>query len=163
MKRQLIFFTLAIAVIALGLNIADAANKPTLEGVNLGTYVTGPKVSADDLKGKVVVFEYWGDRCPPCLRSIPHMTSLAAEHGDKVVFVANQVWTKNVDAAAKAWKGKAKNDLVSVVNHGALPGAKVKGVPHAFVFNAAGEMVWHGHPMSGLDKAIDKALAQGSV
>jgi thiol-disulfide isomerase/thioredoxin len=161
MKRQLAL--VAVALIGFGLNAADAAKNLTLEGVNLGKHVTGPEVSADDLKGKVVVFEYWGDRCPPCIASIPHVTELAAKHGEKVKFVANQVWTKDVNAAATAWKAKAKNDLVSVVNHGAIQGASVKGVPHAFVFNASGELVWQGHPMNGLDKAIDKALAQGSV
>jgi len=160
--RQYGFLFVAILAVAVIWNVADAGSSAKLDGVDLGTHVTGPSVSAEDLKGKVVVFEYWGDRCPPCLASIPHITKLQEQHGrDKVVVVANQVWTKDVNAAKKAWQSKAKNDLVSVVNHGGLVGARVKGVPHSFVFNAKGKLVWNGHPMNGLDKAIDKALSQG--
>ena len=33
----------------------------------------------------------------------------------------------------------------------------LRGIPHAFVVKD-GKIVWHGHPMKGLEAAIEKAL-----
>ncbi len=35
-------------------------SKSTISQVNLGTYWYGAKISKEDLKGKVVLFEIWG-------------------------------------------------------------------------------------------------------
>ncbi|MEM9346385.1 MAG: hypothetical protein AAGB26_07195 [Planctomycetota bacterium] len=37
---------------------SDIDNKITLDGVSLGDHVMGPKLKVDELKGKVVLFEY---------------------------------------------------------------------------------------------------------
>ena len=34
----------------------------------------------------------------------------------------------------------------------------VSGIPHAFVISPKGKILWRGHPMSGLDKAIKDAI-----
>lgn len=128
----------------------QAEDKPiTLEGVDLGKPVAGPAVKAEDLKGKAVVFEYWGDRCPPCLRAIPHVAELQKKHGRaKLITVANQVWTDDVEKAKAAFAGVAPADHeVSVVNHGGLAGAQVNSVPRAFVFNPDGSLRWTGNPL----------------
>ena len=136
-----------------------AASKPSLEGASFGKFVTGTKLKKSDLEGKVVVFEYWGDRCAPCIASIPHLCELQKKHGrDKLVIIANQVWTKDVSAAKRAWEARATNKLVTVINHGGLKGVRVRGVPTSFVFDPKGKYVWKGHPRGGLDAAVDKAL-----
>ena len=35
----------------------------------------------------------------------------------------------------------------------------INGIPHAFVVDREGRIAWHGHPMAGLDKALEKAAA----
>ena len=35
----------------------------------------------------------------------------------------------------------------------------INGIPHAFIVDKEGRIVWHGHPMDGLDKAIEEVLA----
>lgn len=133
----------------------------SLEGVDLGKFVAGPAVKAADLKGKAVVVEYWGDRCPPCLRSIPHLCATQKTYGrDKLIVVANQVWTNDAAAAKKAFESRAPADYkVSVINHGAVKGAHVDGVPHAFVFNPDGTLRWQGHPAEGRFNEAVKAAA----
>ena len=150
----------AAAVAALPLIGSEAlAAAPSLAGASFGTFVTGTKLKKTDLAGKVIVFEYWGDRCGPCLASIGHICALQKKHGrDKVVIIANQVWTKDVGAAKKAWDSRATNKLVTVINHGSIKGVKVGGVPTSFVFAANGSYIWKGHPKGGLDAAVLKAL-----
>lgn len=119
----------------------------TLDGVSLGTHVLGPEMKTDDLKGKVVVFEYWGDRCPPCIASIPGLVKLRSEvDTDKVAIVANQVWTKDGDKTKKAWEKAGGDDSITVVNHGSLKGANPRGVPHAYVLDHTGKKIWEGNP-----------------
>ena len=157
--RIALLAVLAIAAAGFAYNTALAADEPSLEGAKFGSYVTGPKLKHADLKGKVIVFEYWGDRCGPCLASIPHLVELQEKYGrDKLVIIANQVWTKSADAAKKAWMSRTKKDVVTVVNHGAIPGVQVRGVPHSFVFDGNGKFIWRGHPRGGLDEAIEKAI-----
>ncbi len=43
----------------------------------------GKKVSLDDLKGKVIIVDFWGTWCPPCLREIPHFVDLHGQYKDK--------------------------------------------------------------------------------
>ena len=50
-------FALALALCLPG--IAEA-KVTSLEGVNMGEHWYGPKYSAEDLKGRVVMFELWG-------------------------------------------------------------------------------------------------------
>jgi thiol-disulfide isomerase/thioredoxin len=51
--------------------------------------VDGRKITAQDLAGKVVVVDFWGTWCKPCLAEIPEYNSFYREYRDKgVVFLA---------------------------------------------------------------------------
>lgn len=47
-----------------------------------GKNASGETVEIEDTKGKVVVYEYWGVRCPPCLASLPHLANLDKKYRD---------------------------------------------------------------------------------
>lgn len=42
--------------------------------------IDGKTLLAQDLKGKVVVLEYWATWCPFCAKQMPHMQKLYAQH-----------------------------------------------------------------------------------
>jgi thiol-disulfide isomerase/thioredoxin len=49
----------------------------------------GGTVSLSDLRGKVVMLDFWATWCPPCLEEMPHLIKLAKEYeGKGLVFVA---------------------------------------------------------------------------
>jgi thiol-disulfide isomerase/thioredoxin len=52
--------------------------------------IEGNKISAEDLKGKVVVLNFWFIACPPCRKEMPGLNELAFEFARKtdVVFIA---------------------------------------------------------------------------
>lgn len=147
------------AALILGTTWATSAvAEPTLKGIGLGEYASGPKVSAKDLEGKVVIFEYWGVNCGPCIANIPHITELQAKYGrDKLVVIANHAQGGGAANAASVWAKHAKNDLVTVINQGNLPGADVNGIPRVFMFDHEGELVFDGHP-GDLDKQVEEAV-----
>jgi len=45
--------------------------------------ISGKKVRLADLKGKVVMLEFWATWCPPCRAEIPAVERLHREYGDK--------------------------------------------------------------------------------
>lgn len=156
------FFAAALFVLPVLAGSAALA-APSLEGVNLGESASGPKLKAADLKGRVVVFEYWGQHCGPCLASVPHLASIQAKYPYKsLLVVANQCQGGDAANAAKVWADHQGGPKVAVVNGGNLPGANVSGIPRVFVFDAFGKCVFEGSPMDGKFDAAIEAAARSS-
>ena len=44
-----------------------------------------------EYKGKAVILEFFGHKCPPCLASIPHLVNIQKKHKDKVAIIAIEV------------------------------------------------------------------------
>ena len=45
-------------------------------------------VNIRDLEGKVVVVNFWGTWCTPCVNELPHFNQVAEEYADEVVIIA---------------------------------------------------------------------------
>jgi cytochrome c biogenesis protein CcmG/thiol:disulfide interchange protein DsbE len=46
----------------------------------------GPAITADDIKGKVVLLNFWGPWCGPCRRELPHLVEIEGELADHADF-----------------------------------------------------------------------------
>ena len=52
------------------------------------SYVNGDgTLKISDLRGKVVVINFWGTWCTPCIQELPHFDAVASEYPDEVVVV----------------------------------------------------------------------------
>ena len=56
--------------------VSAARAESIISGLSDSSYITGPKITDKDLRGKVVLIEFWGLNCPPCRASLPHMQEL---------------------------------------------------------------------------------------
>src|SRR5437763_129909 len=73
-----------LCAVLLGPAVASAADfnmDVKADGITLGDHLMGPKVSPGDLKGHVVVLEFWGINCGPCLAAMPHIAKLNDDLG----------------------------------------------------------------------------------
>jgi thiol-disulfide isomerase/thioredoxin len=127
------------------------------------TYVKGEPVTITP--GKVYVVEFWATWCPQCRTSIPHLTELRKKYQDKGVFfvgVSNEdvptVKPFVADMGDKMDYSVAVDTVGAVVN-GYMGAFQQSGIPTAFVVDAKGRVVWHGHPMGDLDDVIGRVLA----
>lgn len=140
--------------------VSTVSAEPTLNNIDLGSYVTGPQINVADLRGRVVVVEYWGITCGPCLAAIPHTTELAERYGhEKLVIIANQVWGASDRQCKETWEARAKSNFVAVINGGSVRDFQPRSVPTAVMFDHEGKFIWQGHPGS-MDRALADAVAK---
>lgn len=157
MKRIACLSLAALFVLTLVPTQAQA-NEPDITTFKVGSYVAGPKPSRKELKNKVILVVYWGITCGPCLKEIPAVTELAEKHGrDKLIVIANQVWSASDKQCKEAWGKRAKNNEVLVVNGGSMEGFTPKSVPTAVLFDHNGDYLAKGHA-GALGDAIQKAV-----
>ena len=77
----------------------------TINGKNLTFVGTERGIKVQEYKGKVILLEFWGTWCGPCLLSIPHHEELQEKYKDKLQVIAFET-TPTVTA----------KDLVAYVN-----------------------------------------------
>ncbi len=105
------------------------------------TTIDGQRVSLDDLKGMVVLIDFWATWCQPCREALPHVRDIAKKfQGEPLV-----VLSVSLDTDERKWKDFiAKNEMTwpQYRDPGFTgPMAKMFGVeaiPHTFTIDADG-------------------------
>ncbi|WP_316832229.1 TlpA disulfide reductase family protein [Pedobacter aquatilis] len=131
----------------------------------------GEKVSLADLKGKIVVLDYWATWCGPCVASFPGMQKAMAkysgnpnvvflfvntwqteENREKVVtdFIAEKKLNFNVLYDTKNAKDPSKFDVISAY--------KVDGIPTKFIIDGEGNIRFKAVGFSGSDDGVVKEI-----
>ncbi len=156
--------TIASAAIAQTLNIGDKAPK-----LNVTTWVKGKPQTLGN--GKLTVVEFWATWCGPCKVSIPHITEMAHKYKGKVNFVGVSIseskledYKTKVPAFVKEYGDKMDYNVATegpnkFMSKNWMDAAGENGIPTAFLIDQKGNIAWIGHPMGGLDKAIDSVLS----
>ena len=147
-------FALSTSAIAplMALEIGEKA--PSLEKI---TWLKGQAVTTGST---VTVVEFWATTCGPCIKGIPHLTELQKKYDTKVniVGISNEDEEKakpfvaKMDAKMAYHVGIADKKSYSAYMEG------IQGIPHAFLIDKIGTVVWHGHPMS-IDGPLSQVLA----
>lgn len=127
------------------------------------TWIKGGPVTMSP--GKVYVVEFWATWCPPCQKSIPHLTELQKKYKDRIVFVGlskEDAATVRpfVDDMAEKMDYAIAVDAAGATFREYMTAFGKSGIPHAFVVSAAGKIVWHGHPMdAAFEPALERTLS----
>ena len=161
MKKNTFFSLLCSSAWALSASAAvlgDPAPKLGLEN-----WLQGGPVEVK--QGQVTVIEFWATWCPPCRKSIPHMNELFKKYKDRgVAFVGVSDEKPETIKPFIAKMGDTMQYSVAVgkrsTYEGYMSAFKLNGIPSAFVVDADGKFAWQGHPLDGLDAAIEAAVVK---
>ena len=125
-------------------------------------------VKSEDLKGKVVVLDFWGTWCPPCRAEAPVVRNLANAYASQGVVVL----AMNSDGAGNGTESpeevqqfldeaKLADYPVVYPQRGALVDFKVEAFPTLYVIGRDGKVTFRdvgAVPERKLREAIDAAL-----
>ena len=88
--RRILLFVLAATLLA-GCN---RGSRPGLVGTLAPDFTVQDadrKVTLHDLRGKIVVLNFWATWCPPCVEEMPSLVKMQSELNDRVVVLAVSV------------------------------------------------------------------------
>ena len=101
----------------------------------------GGSVSLGDLRGRVVLVDFWASWCPPCIEEAPILNSVYEEYRERgVEFLGVCIWdtTKGCEQFLQefdvAYPSGRDSEGVILVDYG------VKGIPEKFFIDAQGRV-----------------------
>ncbi len=116
--KKIFTFTFLLLSLFSSLHAEATTTQPTtmsitdIEGKTYQITGTESGLNIKGLEGKIVILEFFGHKCPPCLRSIPHLIKLQEKHKDKLAIITIEVQGYNNTQLTKFAKEKGMNYIV---------------------------------------------------
>jgi len=179
----MVSISLALALVGQGPNLRPY---PLLVGdpapkLEVSKWVQGTPVPSFKA-GQVYVIDFWSTWCGPCKDSMPRLSQMQSEYGEKVVFIGVDVWDYQervapfvAEMGAKLTYRIALDTLPPIPkNEGNIPmwakdngkcaqswlaASGADGIPTIFLVDGAGKIAWIGHDLNELQSATDRVLA----
>jgi thiol-disulfide isomerase/thioredoxin len=81
--------------------------------LDVEAWVNGSPLTAEDLKGKVVLLDFWAVWCGPCIATFPHLREWNEKYADKGLVTIGLTGYYNYDWDVKAGRAMHSSDKVS--------------------------------------------------
>ena len=106
-----------------------------------------------DMRGKFVVWEFWGTHCNPCKKSIPHLNELSKKYKKEIVFVG---LADEPAAKVRAMK-EPKMEFYSAADseRRTMKAIELGFVPFTMVVDPQGVVRWKGMPTDLTEEVLD--------
>lgn len=122
--------------------------------------VNNNKVTLSDLKGKVVLLDFWATWCPPCRMELPHFKELYAKYKDKGFVIVGVAVDKEM--AVKSYVKRERIPFKILISDRSTANLyHIRAFPTTFLLDKKGEIQhkWVGYrDKSIFEHAIKKLL-----
>jgi thiol-disulfide isomerase/thioredoxin len=131
--------------------------------------IKGTTIAMKDLKGKVVVVDFWATWCGPCIAEMPNMKKLYAEYKDKgVEFIGVSLDAPKEEGGLDALKKYVKDNDVQWLQYYQGKGWKsefsaswgINGIPCVFIVDTNGNL-YSTEARGKLETLIPELLKKG--
>ncbi len=125
----------------------------------------GQPFRMQDLRGKVVLMNFWATWCPPCIHEMPMMDQLYRSAKDlPFTLLALNMQESQEDVSAFLQKRDFQFPVLLDQEGAVVASYKVRGLPSTFLIDCAGNLIgsvtgvlkWIDHPMHMLLEALYK-------
>lgn len=118
----------------------------------IATSTEGQQITLSDLRGQVVLIEFWGSWCTPCRQSMPHINDLWEQFDDQGLVVlavstdasatesVQYLESNGFDGLICLWEPGEKQTRIKVLYN-------VEWIPRSVVIDKQGIVRYNGHPM----------------
>ena len=123
--------------------------------------INGDQFQLSQLKGKVVILDFWATWCPPCRQEIPHFVDLQKQYQSKGLEIVGISVDDRGAAVVKPFAQKFNINYTMLVDGQAITNlyGGVQGIPTTFVLDKQGRIV---KKFVGLtDRSVFENLVQG--
>ena len=115
----------------------------------------GGSIALEDLRGKVVIMDFWATWCGPCRQVMPALQAIHEAHGEELVVIGVNTWEQEDPAAFMAENGYTYPIVVEVDI--VAQDYFVEGIPTFYVIDQNGNVAFHA---VGADPANEEALVE---
>ena len=132
--------------------------------LSFSTLLNAPKkaITLDELRGKIVLIEFWATWCAPCVEAMPHLSALQRRHADKL-----QIITVSDESPARIGKyltARPATPWFAVDTAHALTQTFPHHViPHSVLIAPDGRLLAQTEPRAITDQVIDSLWRQQVV
>jgi len=140
-----------------------SAAKPTAPPpLQIAHWINAKPVKLADLKGKVVVLDFWSSFCGPCTKLMPHLNSLYEKHKAKGLVVIGVTEDDKADVG-KFLKDKTISYPLAIDRRlegegQTLTTYKIVFIPAVWLIARDGTVVWKGRGQDLTDQMVEAEL-----
>jgi thiol-disulfide isomerase/thioredoxin len=162
-----------VVIILFGLLSCSSSGEMDTRGIKVGdiapnilsTDINGQEFNLEELRGSIVLIDFWGSWCGPCIKEAPEIVSIHEEFsplGLQVVSVAVEKNDKNWKKAAEKLGYRWEHQLVEISQYVRFnkiaSDYKVTDIPSVFLLDKQGQVLVSGGSAAEIEAKLKTLL-----